>query len=175
LIKVDINGDFDKLNPIIAISADIGELRKQLSIGEYNKCMWSIFMLEYPLKKINPKAEIPYDLRLIDIQKGYNANFNPKDPYVKAASTSFSQYCLSFEENMFKIQKDKLDEFTAHFRGMDMATEFKTFIEASKSLPSIWKNFEKVRDDMIKSEKHDLKALGDVQLSKSEQKRIDQG
>lgn len=164
---VDINGNFEELNPIIAVSQAIQELKKHLKSDQYNKCLWSIFMLEHPLKRFNPKADMPRADKLRDIRI-YYPEFNPEDPYVEAAINDFAQHCLTFEQYMFKIQRDKLEEFTLDFKNMDVAS--KDFVDRAKVLKPLWENFDKIRKDMLKIESEDT-AMGDITLSKAEKRR----
>lgn len=173
-VKVDIHGDFDKLNPIIAIGKAFKDLKQHIPSDQYNKCMWSIFMLEYPFKNLNPKADIPYEQRLSDIKKSYYNDFDIADPYVKSAIDEFAPYCLTFEQQMFKIQKDKLDEFTMYFRNLDMTTKLDDYLKISKTLKPIWDNFDKARKEMLKADTDKENALGDIKLSNSELRRMEE-
>ena len=75
---------------------------------------------------------------------------------------------------MFKIQKDKLDEFTMYFRNLDMTTKLDDYLKISKTLKPIWDNFDKARKEMLKADTDKENALGDIKLSNSELRRMEE-
>jgi len=172
----NINSSFKNNNPIINTSKYISNIYSLYKESEADKILWAIAMLEYPDKKLNPKADIPRNQRLDDINSSYYIlNLDSED--IKNAIKDFHKYCLSFEENMFRIQKDKLDELTVFFDNLDLDNEkdYDKYIRISKELPNIWKNFQKAKEDLLESQTNQLRAEGDTKLSKSEQKRLEKG
>lgn len=170
---IDVTKSFIELNPIISTSPEIKKLYNSVDKKVADKIMWSIFMIDYPDSKINPKANIPELERILDIKSGYY-NIDLEDEVVKDARKGFHRYCLSFEENMYRIQKLKLDELTAYFEDLDLGSDddkdFEKYIKISDKLDKIWKNYELIRNKFVEKISK-TETFGQTTLSKAEQRR----
>lgn len=171
-MKVDLNKSFRELNPIISENYLIKRLYESNDYNDPDKIMWAIFLLDYPDKSLNPKAEIPFNDRLADIIGSYY-NLNINDDFIKELRVYFENYCLSFEEKMFAIQKKILDSITHRLSSLniELEKERNEILEISGKLPSFWKNFEKAKAEVLAVQNKTIVTEGGKELSRSERKR----
>jgi len=173
-MNVDINSSFKELNPIMCTSPGILELYSHYDKELADKMMWSIFMYDYPHKKLNPKSELPKDIRLDEIIKIYNNKFDLKNKAIDAARHAFLHYCMSFEEKMYAIQKRKLEEGTMLFDKLDLEedNDFDKYMKMSDKLGKVWDNFEKIKKQYLTKEQESTQVEGGEELSGSEKRRV---
>lgn len=168
MINVNIKDSFIDLNSIICTNVLIQDLYKVYSKEIADKIMWAIFMIEYPDKDINEYADVPRLERIKDVQTGY-FEINMEDETVLAAIKGFHKFCLSFEENMFRIQKKSIDEMMELQDRLNLENdvEFAKSLKIAEKLDKLWKNYELARTRLSKAKDVRSKVYGDVSLSGS--------
>jgi hypothetical protein len=174
MIEVNLNKKFDDCFPIIARSHAIQEIYTRYpKIAD--KILWSIFLLHYPNPDLNPKINIPYNERLVDIRTSYY-DLDIASELVKDAIKSFISHIEPIELKLYTIQRKKLEELTEHFGELDMKVEKDKdeYLAISKILPSIWSNFDKVKKDYLAniSKEASTEIEGKGNLSKAEERRL---
>jgi len=170
LAKGDPLRDFKEQNPIICTKLEFSNIYDTHSQEEASKICWAVFMLEEPDQEANPYARTPRNERLVDIGRNYYVLDVKK---YRTVIDAYSEWALDFEENMYKVQKDKLDELTAHFKelSLDDDDDFEKYLKISDRLGKIWANFDLVKKKLKEAKNTQTHALGGVTLSKAEERR----
>lgn len=170
LVSGNIDGSFREQNPIVCTRTEFKAIYDNNTEEEADKIMWSIFLIEEPDNDVNPYAKMRRDDRIKEVV----ANYYPIDTdKYKDALEAYSRWCISFEEQLFKIQKRKLDELTAYFKNLTLTndSDFQKYMKISEKLNNIWKNFEAAEKRILDSKKKKVTTHGDQKLSRAELRR----
>jgi hypothetical protein len=145
LIIGNPDNDFFLENPELKYISTFKKLLEEYSAKEVSKIMWSIFLYEDPNSKF---YRIPKELRLKEIQDNYY-KFDPIK--FKEVIRSYTTLILSKEENLYKIQMDKLDEITVYLKdlNLDESEDFKKSMQIMGKLSKIWTDLEVIKNRLI--------------------------
>jgi hypothetical protein len=171
LASGNIDKSFREQNSIVCARSEFAQIYEENELEVADKIMWAIFLIEEPDQDVNPYAKKRREDRIKEVL----ADFYPLDtekygPAMKA----YSRWCISFEEQLFKIQKRKLDELTTYFDDLKLQNDmdFDKYLKISDKLNKIWTNFEAAEKRIIDSKKKtNITTHGDQKLSRSELRR----
>jgi hypothetical protein len=145
LVKGSPEHNFFLENPELKYISVFKKLLEEYPEKEASKIMWSIFLYEDPDSKF---YRIPKELRLKEIQDNYY-KFKPEE--FKEVIRSYTTLILTKEENLYKIQMDKLDEITVFLRdlSLDDGEQFKKSMQIMGKLSKIWTDLEVIKNRLI--------------------------
>jgi len=169
-IRGTIKDSFIKENPIICTFPEFAAIYDKYNEEEADKIMWAIYLMEYPDPEENSYAEVPRQERLEDIKSGF---YKLDIEEHAQAMRVFSQRCLSFEEQMFAIQKLKMDEAMMVYRDLDLDNDkdFDKYMKMGDKMQKHWDNYKDARSKLLAAKESNSQIFGDKELSVSEQRR----
>lgn len=137
----EFNGELRFLTPFKKLIDEYGDKESSL-------IMWSIYMIEDPRSRFYRMAK---EQRTVEVTNNYYPAFDPQK--YPDAVTSYGYLTLSKEENLFKIQMDKIDELTSYLKQLsfDNEVDFKKSMQIMGKLGKMWTDVELVKSRMIES------------------------
>lgn len=169
-IKGSIKDSFKEKNPIIATYPEFQDIYEKYGDDEGDQIMWAIYLIEYPDSEENPYADVPRQERVEDIKK----SFYPLDIEEHAGAMKFFTIrCLSFEEQMFAIQKLKMDEATLVYRDLDLDVDkdLEKYLKMSDKFAKHWDNYREAKSKLMAAKENNSEIFGGAELSVAEMRR----
>jgi hypothetical protein len=169
LVSGDPEHSFFDQNPTLKYISEFQKLKSTHSDKEVSKICWAVFMIEEIDSEVNKLARMPKEDRIKEVHETYYKLDIDKYGYLLDA---YSKLVHTLEEQMFKIQMDKMDEITSVFKKLklDKKDEFEKYLKIADKLPRIWDGLEKVKKRMIESNSKS-KIRGGGKLSARERRK----
>ncbi len=148
LIQGDPDKNFWEYNKELKFVTPFKKLYDDYGDKESSKIMWAIYLTEDPRSRF---YRIPREQRTVEVTSNYYPTFDPSK--YQDAVRSYGYLVLSKEENLYKVQYDKMDELTAYLKQLsfDDESEFKKSMQIMGKLAKMWTDLELVKNRMVES------------------------
>lgn len=173
MIRGNPNIDFKEQHPGFCTILEFSDLYDE-NPKYASKILWATYYMIALNDSNNPyRNTSSRKLRIESIKENYYPEYdNEKYKYLESV---FKNIIMSKEELLLIIQITKLEQITSYFDTLDLSANkdsIDDFLKITKALPSVWKEFKRLKEELMDSNKIKTTTHGNTELSARDKRNV---